>query len=111
VAGNGRSCPNNIAINSQRGGYDLAGNWQSGNFFLMDLRASKYINLGKVREGMGIGFFFETFNLTNRMNFGNRFQGGVTSNLFMTVSGLATTTYGMTAAAPLQAQLGLRFTF
>jgi len=111
VAPNGRVCPQNTGINSQTGGYDLDGNWQSGGFFLLDLRASKYFNLGRVREGMSIGLFFETLNLTNRVNFGNRFTPSVRSSSFMTTAGLATTTYGITAASPLQAQVGLRFTF
>jgi hypothetical protein len=111
AASNGRACPQNVGINSERGGYDLDGNWQSGRFFLLDLRASKYFSLGRVREGMSIGLFFETFNLTNRVNFGNRFTPSVRSSSFMTTAGLATTTYGITAAAPFQAQAGFRFTF
>ena len=78
---------------------------------LMDLRVSKYISLAKLREGMKIGLFFEAFNLTNRTNFGNRFTGNVRSGNFQTAVGLATTTYGITAAAPFQAQLGFRFVF
>jgi hypothetical protein len=111
VAPNGRACPQGAGINLQRGGYDLDGNWQSGKFFIMDLRVTKFINLSKVREGMNIGFFFESFNLTNRTNFGNRFSGTNTGTQFMTTQGLPTGTYGITTAAPYQAQLGFRFTF
>jgi hypothetical protein len=108
---NGRACPQGVGINTQRGGYDLDGNWQSGRFFLVDLRVSKFINLSMVREGMNLGFYFETFNLTNRTNFGNNFQGLVTSSQFQSTRGLATTAYGINIAAPFQAQLGVRFSF
>jgi hypothetical protein len=111
AAPNGRVCPQGAGINTQRGGYDLDGNWQSGKFFIMDLRVTKFINLSKVREGMNIGFFFESFNLTNRTNFGNYFQGSVNSTQFLATRGLPTGTYGITTAAPYQAQLGFRFTF
>jgi hypothetical protein len=110
-------CPQNVARNSQRGGYDEDGNWQSGRFFIWDLRVTKFINLSKIREGMSIGLFFEQFNLTNRTNFGRSFTGSdaqsssIRSSSFMTSSGLATATYGLDAAAPYQAQLGIRFTF
>jgi len=111
VAPNGRVCPQNNSLNSMRGGYDLDGNRVSGKFFLMDLRVTKEINLGKVREGMKVGFYFESFNLTNRTNFGNRFNGNVRSNTYQTTQGLPTGTYGIVAAAPYQAQLGFRFSF
>jgi hypothetical protein len=107
----GRTCPRDVAINSARGGYDIDGNFVSGRLFLMDLRVSKYFNLGRLHEGMNIGFFFESFNLTNRTNFGNRFSGNVRSTLYQTTLGLSTTTYGIVVAAPYQAQLGFRFTF
>jgi len=111
VAPNGRICSGNIGINSQRGGYDLDGNWVSGRFLLMDLRVSKYLSLSRLREGMNIGIFGEVFNLTNRMNFGSRFTNSARSPSFMMTSGLATTTYGIVAAAPFQAQIGFRFAF
>jgi len=77
----------------------------------MDIRVTKEINLGRVREGMKIGFYFESFNLTNRTNFGNNFAGNIRSNLYQTTNGLPTGAYGIVAAAPYQAQLGFRFTF
>ncbi len=104
-------CPQNVGWRSQRGGYDLDGNWQSGRFFIWDLRVTKFINLSRIREGMNLGFFFEQFNLTNRTNFGNYIQGNVKASNFVTARGLAVTTYGLDAAAPYQAQLGVRFNF
>ncbi len=111
TAPNGRTCPSAQGINTMRGGFDLDGNSVSGRFFLMDLRVTKEINLGRVREGMKIGFYFESFNLTNRTNFGNNFSGNIRSNLYRTTNGLPTGAYGIVAAAPYQAQLGFRFTF
>ncbi len=108
---NGRTCPNNVGILTMRGGYDLDGNQVSGNFFIMDLRVTKFISLSRVREGMNIGLFFESFNLSNRTNFGNAFTGNVRSGNYETASGLPTGTYGITVAAPYQAQLGFRFSF
>jgi hypothetical protein len=109
-APNGRTCPGVVGINSQRGGYDLDGNPVSGRFFLVDMRVSKYLSLSRFREGMNIGFFAEAFNLTNRMNFGNKFDNSARS-AFMGSSGLAITTYGSVAASPLQAQIGFRLAF
>jgi hypothetical protein len=111
TAPNGRTCPSTTGMNTMRGGYDLDGNAVSGRFFLMDLRVTKDFSLARVREGMKIGFYFETFNLTNRTNFGNNFSGNVRSNLYRTTNGLPTGAYGIVAAAPYQAQLGVRFTF
>lgn len=112
AAPNGRTCTSDmVGINKVRGGYDLDGSKVSGRFFLMDLRVTKEFSLARAREGMKIGVYFESFNLTNRTNFGNRFQGNVRSNLYMTTIGLPTNTYGIVAAAPYQAQFGFRFTF
>lgn len=110
-APNGRICPEENRINGMRGGFDLDGKKVSGKFFLMDLRVSKYVDLSKIREGMRIGVFFESFNLTNRTNFGNRFIGNVRSGSFMKAAGLPTGTYGIAIAAPYQAQIGFRFSF
>ncbi len=107
----GRLCPSNPGINTQRGGFDLDGNPVSGRFFLMDFRVSKYFNLRPSHEGLKLGLFFESFNLTNRMNFGNRFSGNNRSAQFETTTGLPTGTYGINIAAPYQAQLGFRLQF
>ena len=105
-------CPQNVSRFGQRGGYDLSGNWQSGDFFLANLRVSKFISLSRVKEGMNLSFSFEAFNLTNRTNFGRNFSGNIRSTTpFLTTLGPATGGYGITAATPFQAQLGLRFGF
>jgi hypothetical protein len=96
----------------QRGGYDLSGNRVSGDFFLTNLRISKFISLSRVREGMNLSLSFEAFNLTNRTNFGRNFSGNIRSaTQFLTTLGPATGTYGITAATPFEGQLGLRFGF
>jgi len=111
VAPNARTCPQNVTRNGQRGGYDLDGNWQSGRFFVLDLRVSKVFNLAKIREGMNLTFNFESFNLANQPNFGRNFSGNVRSTQYMSTLGPATGTYGIEAAAPYQAQLSVRFSF
>jgi hypothetical protein len=49
---------------------------QAGDpFFLLDLRGTKFFNLGK--EGARrLGFYVELYNLTNKANFGNTYAGG-----------------------------------
>jgi len=111
VAPNGRTCPQGVTRNGQHGGYDQDGKWQSGRFFIMDLRVTKFFSMAKVREGMNLGFYFETFNITNRTNFGRNFTGNVLSTTFMSTAGPATGTYGLDASSPFQAQLGIRFIF
>ncbi len=111
TAPNGRTCPQGVTRNGQHGGYDLDGNWQSGRFFVMDLRVTKFISLAKVREGMSLGFYFETFNITNRTNFGRNFSGNVLSTQYMSTLGPASGTYGTESSSPFQAQLGIRFIF
>ncbi len=111
LAPNGRTCPSTVKVNSYRGGHDLDGKRVSGSFFWSDLRVTKFISLDRIREGMRIGLFFESFNLTNRMNFGNRFQSSNTASNFLSTLGMPTTTYGLIFAAPYQAQLGFRFMF
>ena len=112
-------CPSDIYMNSLRGGYDLDGNRVSGRLFVLDLRVSKIISLAKVREGMNLSFYFESFNLTNRTNFGNEFggfggvaqQSSIGTDQYQVTWGPATDTYGVGVAAPYQAQLGVRFNF
>src|ERR1041384_4430068 len=43
--------------------------------FLLDLRGTKFFNLGK-DSGRRLGFFAEVYNLTNKVNFGNTYNGG-----------------------------------
>jgi hypothetical protein len=67
--------------------------------------------MAKIREGMNLGFHFEAFNLTNRVNFGRNFTGNMRATNAMTTLGPATGTYGLEGSAPFQAQLGVRFSF
>jgi carboxypeptidase family protein/TonB-dependent receptor-like protein len=115
---------------SARGGFDIRlvtdpatgrsiivpGDFVSGRTFVTDMRISKYINLG---DRAKLGIFFETFNLTNHVNFGDGFQGNArtANNLFRTVTGyLGNRTAAIPpaqggAGSPFQAQFGARFSF
>jgi len=72
---------------------------------------TKVFSLSKLHEGMNIAAYFESFNLTNRTNFGSNFSGNLRSSQYQVSQGLATGTYGIVVAAPYQAQLGFRFNF
>jgi carboxypeptidase family protein len=115
---------------SARGGFDIQlvtdpatgrsiivpGDPVSGRTFVTDMRISKYINFG---DRAKLGIFFETFNLTNHVNFGDGFQGSArtANNLFRTVTGyLGNRTAAIPpaqggAGSPFQAQFGARFSF
>jgi Carboxypeptidase regulatory-like domain/TonB dependent receptor len=91
----------------------------SGRTFTADLRVSKYIKFG---DRWKLGLFFETFNITNHVNFGDGFQGNSRAaneqfSLFRTVTGyLGNRTAGIPpaqggAGSPFQAQFGARFSF
>jgi hypothetical protein len=95
----------------QRGGYDLSGNHVSGNFFMTNLRVTKFISLSRIKEGMNISLSFEAFNLTNYTNFGRNFSGNIRGGTFLTTLGNAVATYGLNASQPFQGQFGLRFAF
>ncbi len=110
---------------SARGGFDIKrdpatgaiipGDPVSARTFTLDMRVSKYI---KFNDRMKLGLFFEAFNLTNNVNFGDGFQGNArTGALFRTVTGyLGNRTASIPpaqggAGSPFQAQFGARFTF
>jgi hypothetical protein len=109
---------------SARGGYDIMldstgaivrGDAVSGRTFTLDTRVSKYI---RFTERMRLGLFFEAFNRTNHVNFGDGFQGNArTGALFQTVTGyLGNRTASIPpaqggAGSPFQAQFGARFSF
>lgn len=113
-----------VARGSARGGYDIKldstgaivrGDAVSGRTFTLDARVSKYI---KFSDRMKLGLFFEAFNLTNHVNFGDGFQGNArTGALFQTVTGyLGNRTASIPpaqggAGSPFQAQFGARFSF
>lgn len=113
-----------VARGSARGGFDIkldsagrivAGDPVSARTFTLDMRVSKYL---KFTDQMKLGLFFEAFNLTNNVNFGDGFQGNArTGALFRTVTGyLGNRTASIPpaqggAGSPFQAQFGARFTF
>ncbi len=70
---------------------------------VMDLRTTKFVELGGDRR---IGFFAEVFNLFNTANFGERYQGNGVSTAFRQpnnfVAGIG---------YPRQGQIGVRFLF
>ena len=117
-----------------RGGFDIkqvtdpatgkteivAGDPVSARTFTFDMRVSKYV---KFNDRMKLGLFFEAFNLTNHINFGDGFQGNArtvsTSGkaLVQTVTGyLGNRTASIPpaqggAGSPFQAQFGARLSF
>ena len=82
-----------VAINSARG----------DNTFVVDLRTTKFLNLGAARR---LGVFAEFFNLLNTVNFGNGYTGNGRSATFQQPTGLIP---GIGYAR--QVQLGARFLF
>lgn len=82
-----------VSINAGRG----------DNTVVMDLRTTKFFDLGSQRR---IGLFAEFFNLLNTANFGERYTGNGRSTSFRQPSGFVA---GI--GYPRQAQLGLRFLF
>jgi hypothetical protein len=83
-----------VSFDSQRG--DATWDW--------DARVSKFFKVGK--ETRRIGVFAEIYNITNRANFGNSFQGNALSPLFETPIG-----YAPGLPTSRQLQLGARFIF
>jgi len=81
------------SVNSARG----------DNTFVADLRATKFLSLGGSRQ---LGLFVEFLNITDTVNFGNRYQGNGRSSSFQEpfdyIAGIG---YSR------QIQLGSRFTF
>jgi Carboxypeptidase regulatory-like domain/TonB dependent receptor-like, beta-barrel len=73
------------------------------NTTLLDLRATKFIELGEERR---IGVFVEFFNLFNTANFGGQYSGNARSVNFRQPTG-----YIPSIGYPRQVQLGARFLF
>ena len=82
-----------VGVNSQRG----------NPFRLFDLRATKRFSLA---HGPRLEAFVEIFNLFNKANFGERYQGNALSAAFKQPIALMTDT-----GYARQAQIGARFTF
>jgi hypothetical protein len=83
-------------LNAVRGDY----------FFLTDMRASKIFRFKG--ERLQLNVFAEFFNLTNKVNFGNSYQGNGRSNTFMKPTGYMG---GIAMGMPFTTQFGARFTF
>jgi hypothetical protein len=73
------------------------------NTVVMDLRTTKFVELGGERR---IGFFAEVFNLFDSANFGERYEGNGRSTAFRQPNN-----YIAGIGYPRQAQLGVRFLF
>jgi hypothetical protein len=82
-----------VSINTARGDHTV----------VVDLRTTKFVNLGGERR---IGLFAEFFNLLNTVNFGNSYNGNGRSATFQTPTG-----YIAGIGYPRQVQLGARFLF
>lgn len=83
-----------VSVNSQRG--DPSWDW--------DTRVTKFFNLGN--ETRRVGFFAEFYNITNRTNFGNNYNGNALATNFR-----QPTAYIAGLPTSRQLQLGARFTF
>ena len=74
------------------------------NTVVLDLRTTKFIEMGADRR---LGLFAEFFNLFNTVNLGNSFQGNGSSATFRQPTGSFVPGIGY----PRGAQLGVRFLF
>ena len=75
-------------------------------FFLTDMRASKIFRFKS--ERLQLNVFAEFFNLFNKVNFGNNYQGNGRSSTFMQPIGYMG---GIEMGMPFTTQFGMRFTF
>jgi carboxypeptidase family protein len=82
-------------------------NLRGDPFFQVDLRVSKEIKFG---DKSSMKLIFQTFDLTNRANFGNQFIGNVQSANFRKPSGFITPA-GVIVPRSFSAEIGARFTF
>ena len=73
----------------------------------LDTRVTKFFDLGSTARR--IGLFAEFYNITNKANFGNNFQGNALSPTFMQPLGFLAG--GAAYPTSRQMQLGARFTF
>jgi len=88
-------------------GQQVSVNAARGNMFaLLDLRATKFFNIGS--ESRKVGVFAEVFNVLNRANFGENYQGNSLSPLFRQPIGYIA---GGQGTYPRTLQLGARFVF
>ncbi len=76
-------------------------------FFQVDVRASKFVKFG---ERAKAELFFQSFNLSNRANFGGNFVGNIRSTAFGTPNGFITPN-GAILPRSFSAEFGGRFSF
>ena len=86
-----------VSVNSQRGQAT----------YNLDARLTKFFNLG--RETRRIGLFAEFYNITNRANFGNAYNGNASSATFEQPNAFLAN--GNALPTSRQFQLGARFSF
>ncbi len=76
-------------------------------YFQLDVRVTKNF---KIRERANLQAIFQVFDLTNRANFGNNFDGNIRNTTFGTPLGFITPA-GVIVPHSLSAELGVRFSF
>lgn len=76
-------------------------------FFQLDTRLSKNIHLGEQRN---LQLIFQAFNLTNRANYGNDFDGTISSDTFRQPVGFINPT-STTTPRSFTGEFGFRFSF
>src|SRR5437667_843036 len=85
-------------------GYDTV---RGNAFFNMDLRVAKNIRL---REGWNLQLMFQSFDLTNKTNYGSNFHNTNTAGTFLTPEGFINPKSSFTPRA-FVGEFGARFTF
>ena len=76
-------------------------------YFQLDTRVTKNF---KIKEKANLQAIFQVFDLTNRANFGNNFDGNIRSTTFRTPLGFITPA-GVIVPHSLSAELGVKFSF
>lgn len=77
-------------------------------FFQLDTRVSKRI---RFKEKYELSLLFQAFDLTNRANFGNKFDGNVLSPTFRQATGSFIATSGVIIPHSFSAEFGAQFRF
>jgi hypothetical protein len=103
LPGTFQACPTCPVMQGQQVSVNAA---RGNDFALLDMRATRFFNLGSERRKIGV--FAEVFNVFNRANFGENYQGNSQSALFQHPIGYIA---GGQGTYPRTLQLGARFTF
>jgi hypothetical protein len=104
LQGTFQACPTCPVMQGQQVSHNAG---RGNDFALLDLRATKFFRLGGP-ERRRLGVFAELFNLLNRANFGENYQGNALSPLFRQPIGFIAAGQG---TYPFTLQLGARFEF